>query len=160
MSDLATEDRTPDRREPRALGWKIAKGTPDEIKVHPEIIAAYLGVEEAAACLAQSNLSRASPNGVGNGLDPWSGRDRILQDRQRKRHGQFPEGGSPAMLGGRLPAHAADSSSACRSSVSAKLSTILAAGIGVLVQIAIINLMWRRRRRCSRSSSRRWRSSC
>ena len=46
--DVALVTRITHRIAVLDFGRKITEGTPDEIKRHPEVIAAYLGTEEAA----------------------------------------------------------------------------------------------------------------
>ena len=46
--DVALVTRIAQRIAVLDFGCKITEGTPDEIKRHPDVIAAYLGTEEAA----------------------------------------------------------------------------------------------------------------
>ena len=46
--DMALVTRIAQRIAVLDFGCKITEGTPDEIKRHPDVIAAYLGTEEAA----------------------------------------------------------------------------------------------------------------
>jgi branched-chain amino acid transport system ATP-binding protein len=46
--DMALVTRIAQRIAVLDFGRKIAEGSPEEIKQHPDVIAAYLGVEETA----------------------------------------------------------------------------------------------------------------